>query len=115
MKRVILAATYAAHKHRDQRRKNQVASPYINHPLALAKVLTNEDHGVEDEDVVVAVLLHDTIDDTLNAASGYATTCAPMPVAWRISSIAAGPPPRGIRCGQSAPSGPRQWWGCGTW
>ena len=64
MRKVVKAAAFAAHKHRDQRRKDQQASPYINHPLALANVLCNEVTGIEDQDVVCAALLHDTIEDT---------------------------------------------------
>jgi hypothetical protein len=33
MARLLQAATFAADRHRDQRRKNPEASPYINHPL----------------------------------------------------------------------------------
>lgn len=55
--------TFAAEKHRDQRRKNAEASPYINHPIALGDLLTNEG-GVEDLVVLCAALLHDTIEDT---------------------------------------------------
>ena len=36
---VLKAVEFAAHKHRDQRRKNVVKTPYINHPIALAQVL----------------------------------------------------------------------------
>jgi GTP diphosphokinase / guanosine-3',5'-bis(diphosphate) 3'-diphosphatase len=64
MKKTIQAANFAANKHRDQRRKDREASPYINHPLALAFVLTNEVDGVSDEDVIAAAILHDTIEDT---------------------------------------------------
>ena len=39
------------------------ASPYINHPIALANVLCNEG-GISDENVLCAALLHDTIEDT---------------------------------------------------
>jgi len=63
MNQIIRAAAFAAHKHRDQRRKDEAASPYINHPLALANLLANE-AGVEDDYVIVAALLHDTIEDT---------------------------------------------------
>jgi GTP diphosphokinase / guanosine-3',5'-bis(diphosphate) 3'-diphosphatase len=59
----IAAAAFAAHKHRDQRRKDAEASPYINHPIALADVLANE-AGVKDVIVLIAALLHDTIEDT---------------------------------------------------
>jgi len=54
---------FAAHKHRAQRRKDKEASPYINHPIALADVLANEG-GVEDPVTLCAALLHDTIEDT---------------------------------------------------
>ena len=39
---LLKALAFAAHKHRDQRRKDPEASPYINHPIALADVLVNE-------------------------------------------------------------------------
>jgi guanosine-3',5'-bis(diphosphate) 3'-pyrophosphohydrolase len=60
---VLDALEFAAHKHRDQRRKNLEASPYINHPIGLATVLWNEG-GVEKPAVIAAALLHDTIEDT---------------------------------------------------
>ena len=60
---ILRAAQFAAHKHRDQRRKGASASPYINHPIALADVLRNEG-GVADPVVIAASLLHDTIEDT---------------------------------------------------
>ena len=44
------ALAFAAHKHRDQRRKDAEASPYINHPIALAEVLAGEG-GVADVEV----------------------------------------------------------------
>jgi guanosine-3',5'-bis(diphosphate) 3'-pyrophosphohydrolase len=61
--RVIAAAQFAAFKHREQRRKGADKSPYINHPLALAGTLA-VDAGVEDVEVVMAAILHDTIEDT---------------------------------------------------
>jgi GTP diphosphokinase / guanosine-3',5'-bis(diphosphate) 3'-diphosphatase len=60
---IIKALAFAAHKHRDQRRKDALASPYINHPIALADVLRNEG-GVDDPVVICAALLHDTLEDT---------------------------------------------------
>ena len=60
---IIKALAFAADKHRNQRRKDADSSPYINHPIALAEVLANE-AGVEDERVLVAAILHDTIEDT---------------------------------------------------
>jgi len=60
---LLKALAFAAHKHRDQRRKDAEASPYINHPIALAEVLAGEG-GVADIEVLAAALLHDTIEDT---------------------------------------------------
>jgi guanosine-3',5'-bis(diphosphate) 3'-pyrophosphohydrolase len=60
---LLRALAFAAHKHRDQRRKDAAASPYINHPIALANVLVNEG-GVTDAEVLSAALLHDTVEDT---------------------------------------------------
>jgi len=60
---LLKALSFAAHKHRDQRRKDAEASPYINHPIALAEVLAGEG-GVTDLEVLAAALLHDTIEDT---------------------------------------------------
>jgi GTP diphosphokinase / guanosine-3',5'-bis(diphosphate) 3'-diphosphatase len=58
---------FAAHKHRDQRRKDADATPYINHPIQLAGVLVNEG-GVTDINVLAAAILHDTVEDTQTTA-----------------------------------------------
>src|SRR5262245_32617334 len=60
---VLKVVTFAAEKHRNQRRKDPDASPYINHPIALANVLLHE-AGVTDVVVLCAALLHDTLEDT---------------------------------------------------
>jgi len=54
---------FAAEKHRNQRRKDREASPYINHPIALATLLANE-AGVHDIATLQAAILHDTVEDT---------------------------------------------------
>ncbi|MBS0380747.1 MAG: bifunctional (p)ppGpp synthetase/guanosine-3',5'-bis(diphosphate) 3'-pyrophosphohydrolase [Proteobacteria bacterium] len=61
--RILRAALFAAQKHRNQRRKDKEASPYINHPIALADLLASA--GLAGEtDVLLAALLHDTVEDT---------------------------------------------------
>ncbi len=60
---ILDAAAFAADKHRRQRRKDAEATPYINHPLALATILAGEG-GVSDPAVIAAALLHDTVEDT---------------------------------------------------
>ena len=58
----IKALAFAAEKHRNQRRKDVEASPYINHPIALANVLVNEG-GISNTEVLCAAVLHDTVED----------------------------------------------------
>lgn len=64
---IIKALAFAADKHRHQRRKNAEASPYINHPIALADVLVNE-AGIISAAVLCTALLHDTVEDTETSA-----------------------------------------------
>ena len=65
---IVRALEFAANKHRDQRRKDAQASPYINHPIALANVLVHEGQ-VSDPTVLSAALLHDTVEDTQTTAA----------------------------------------------
>jgi guanosine-3',5'-bis(diphosphate) 3'-pyrophosphohydrolase len=60
---LLEAASFAAWKHREQHRKDAEGSPYINHPLAVANVLASEG-AVTDEVLLLAALLHDTVEDT---------------------------------------------------
>jgi guanosine-3',5'-bis(diphosphate) 3'-pyrophosphohydrolase len=59
----IEAASFAAKKHAGQKRKGADGEPYINHPLEVANLLANVGK-VEDYDVLIAALLHDTVEDT---------------------------------------------------
>jgi guanosine-3',5'-bis(diphosphate) 3'-pyrophosphohydrolase len=54
---------FAAERHRDQRRKGGDASPYINHLIEVAHLLANVG-GETDIGVLVAAVLHDTVEDT---------------------------------------------------
>jgi GTP diphosphokinase / guanosine-3',5'-bis(diphosphate) 3'-diphosphatase len=65
---VLRAAAFAARKHRDQRRKDPQASPYINHPIALAELLSTVG-AVDDPKILAAALLHDTVEDTETTVS----------------------------------------------
>jgi guanosine-3',5'-bis(diphosphate) 3'-pyrophosphohydrolase len=65
--KILEAARFAARKHDGQVRKGLEPEPYIVHPLEVAYLLT--DVGcVEDPDIVIAALLHDTIEDTETTA-----------------------------------------------
>ena len=62
-KTLLKALAFAADKHRFQKRKDAQETPYINHPINVA--LTLMDIGGEtNEDLIVAAILHDTIEDT---------------------------------------------------
>lgn len=60
---ILKALHFAAKKHRDQRRKDIEASPYINHPIEVAEILARVGK-VTDPVVLQAAILHDTIEDT---------------------------------------------------
>ncbi len=71
--RLLEALNWAAHMHRLQRRKGKPepvpgkcprATPYINHLIAVADLVANVG-GESDEDVLVAAVLHDVVEDTL--------------------------------------------------
>ena len=51
---------FAASRNRDKRRKDQAASPYINHLIEVAYILW-EVGGVREESVLVAAILHDVL------------------------------------------------------
>jgi GTP diphosphokinase / guanosine-3',5'-bis(diphosphate) 3'-diphosphatase len=60
---VVRAVAFAAIKHRDQRRRDGAATPYVNHVIAVADALANEG-GIRDAAVICAALLHDVLEKT---------------------------------------------------
>ena len=60
---ILKALRFSAEKHNDQRRKDAKSSPYINHPIQVAETLWTLG-GVRDVNLLVAAILHDTIEDT---------------------------------------------------
>jgi (p)ppGpp synthase/HD superfamily hydrolase len=60
---LLKAIEYASRKHSSQRRKDEEASPYINHPIAVAHLLADTG-AVTDLVTLMAAVLHDTIEDT---------------------------------------------------
>ena len=57
------AADYAARQHIAQRRKGELAEPYINHLTEVAALLA-EATGGDDATLLAGGLLHDTLEDT---------------------------------------------------
>jgi guanosine-3',5'-bis(diphosphate) 3'-pyrophosphohydrolase len=58
---------FAADKHRDQRRKGEEASPYVNHLIEVVELLAREGN-VTDLIILQAAILHDTLEDTQTTA-----------------------------------------------
>lgn len=54
---------FATRKHKKQTRKGKSNTPYIVHPIEVAKVLI-EIGKVENPNIIKAAILHDTIEDT---------------------------------------------------
>ena len=65
--------SFAATKHQHQTRKNPQQTPYINHPLAVARILAEV--GIRDLPTLQAALLHDTLEDIAYVASSYPKPC----------------------------------------
>jgi guanosine-3',5'-bis(diphosphate) 3'-pyrophosphohydrolase len=59
---ILDAASFAAKKHTGQKRKGSDGEPYINHPIEVANLLVSVGK-IEDGDMIVAALLHDTVED----------------------------------------------------
>jgi (p)ppGpp synthase/HD superfamily hydrolase len=59
---VLKAAHFAAERHTGQRRKGAAAEPYINHLLEVAELVSSA-LSEPDTNLVIAALLHDTIED----------------------------------------------------
>ena len=60
---ILKAAHFSAQKHSTQRRKDENASPYINHPISVALAIA-QIGDVDDPEILAAALLHDTLEDT---------------------------------------------------
>jgi guanosine-3',5'-bis(diphosphate) 3'-pyrophosphohydrolase len=59
---ILDAASFAAKKHTGQKRKGSDGEPYINHPIEVANLLVSVGK-IEDGNMIVAALLHDTVED----------------------------------------------------
>ena len=60
---IARALRFAAERHSTQRRKGQAKEPYINHLAEVAELVAKATEG-KDSNLVVAALLHDTVEDT---------------------------------------------------
>jgi guanosine-3',5'-bis(diphosphate) 3'-pyrophosphohydrolase len=60
---VLDAAKFAAEKHANQKRKGAAGEPYINHLIEVAQLVASATPE-PDSNLVLAALLHDTVEDT---------------------------------------------------
>ena len=81
---ILKAIDFAAKKHQNQRRKNPLQTPYINHPIGVAMYLS--ECGITDIDVLSAAILHDTVEDTNTTLEELATTFGTK-IASLVSSV----------------------------
>ena len=65
VQRILAAAKFAAEKHAAQKRKGAAAEPYVNHLIEVAELIAGSSEQL-DTNLVMAGLLHDTIEDTGN-------------------------------------------------
>ncbi len=63
IEKLARAYDFAAARHTGQRRKGEAAEPYINHLTEVAGLVA-EATGGADADLVIAAILHDTVEDT---------------------------------------------------
>ena len=59
----LAALNFSAGKHSRQKRKDAAHTPYINHPIQVAVLLWTIG-GIRDMSILIAAILHDTVEDT---------------------------------------------------
>lgn len=74
--RLLLALQFATEKHKNQTRKDAAQTPYIVHPIGVANHLLTIGQ-VRDVDIIIAALLHDTVEDTDTSFEEIATLFGP--------------------------------------
>lgn len=84
-RRYAEALLFAIEKHRIQTRRD--GTPYIAHPIRVAESLRTIG-GIQDEDVVIAGLLHDLIEDTETDFDGIESRFGPR-VAGLVAEMTA--------------------------
>lgn len=62
MQKLSYAINFSAKAHKDQRRKDEFKTPYINHPIEVMDMLSQAQ--IKDIDTLCAAVLHDTVEDT---------------------------------------------------
>ncbi len=86
--RLLTALKFASQKHVQQKRKDAVGTPYINHPIEVAELLSRVG-GVSDVEVLIAAILYDTVEDTNTSEEEIAALLVPewQHTLWNAQTI----------------------------
>jgi len=76
---------FAASAHVHQRRKGETAEPYINHLTEVAELVARATRGADPE-VIIAAVLHDTVEDTATSLSDVEAAFGPR-VAGLVAEV----------------------------
>jgi len=76
VERLTRAYNFAAAKHAGQARKGEAGEPYVNHLTEVAQLVAQATGG-EDVDLVIAAVLHDTVEDTQTTFDELAAAFGP--------------------------------------
>ncbi len=85
IEKLARAYDFAAARHAGQRRKGEAAEPYINHLTEVARLVA-EATGGADADLVIAAVLHDTVEDTKTTFEELSTLFGPR-VAGLVAEV----------------------------
>lgn len=77
---LLKAVSFAARAHQHQWRKDGL-TPYAAHPMRVSMIVRHV-FGVEDERILTAALLHDTIEDTTTDYEDIAEAFGPEVAGW---------------------------------
>jgi (p)ppGpp synthase/HD superfamily hydrolase len=78
----VQALAFASVAHADQKRKYS-GRPYVEHPLAVARMVSRFEH---DDDMLLAAVLHDTVEDTPVTLQDVASAFG-EPVAFLVADL----------------------------
>lgn len=78
---LLAALHFAATRHSPQRRKDVAASPYLNHPIAVAELLARVAQVTELE-ILLAAVLHDVLEDTPTRAEEISARFGTRVTGW---------------------------------
>lgn len=77
MSKILKAVKFCIEKHAGQVRKGS-GEPYSNHPIAVSSIVADHKISVHLDDLIIAALLHDTLEDTETTFSELSMNFGPF-------------------------------------